>query len=169
MEELRDWALMLVFLALSGFIYYYLLPSGRVSETAKNVFSLLTVAAVCVPLFGLFGASEELLSGFGVDTPGESYAPAEVYAEIARDTIEEKLSLIIKKHTGEPFFIETEIHISDGMCIDIKQVTILFGKYPDGLPELSLDIEAALGITPHFALKENEDDPKNTVGKIQNR
>ena len=55
MKELREWALMLVFISLASFIYWYLLPSGRISETAKAVVSVLAVASVCVPVFSFIG------------------------------------------------------------------------------------------------------------------
>lgn len=158
MDTLRGWAVMLVFIALSGFIYYYLLPSGRVSDTAKAVFSVMTVAAVCLPLFGFFDGSARLFSELGAGGGGESYAPFDAYADIARATVEEKLSLAVKKYTDGEFIIETDINISDGMCIDIKQVSVIFEKYPEKLPELSLEIEDMLGITPHFILRENKDD-----------
>ena len=156
---------MLVFIALSSFIYYYLLPSGRVSDTAKTVFSLLTVTAVCLPLFGFIDSDVSLFS-FPSDKDGtETHAPLDYYADIAVKTVEEKVTLIVKKYTHNSFVIETDVNITDDMCIDIKQVTILFEKYPDSLPELSLAVEKELGIAPHFALKVNDDDKASIDGK----
>lgn len=158
MKELREWALMLVFISLASFIYWYLLPSGRISETAKAVVSVLAVASVCVPVFSFIGQADVSLAYFsdGEEEPS-AFAPSDYYAELAEKTVKEKLELIIKKYTDADFSVETDIHITEENCIDIKQVSVIFEKYPEKLPELSLEIESALGVPPVFSQKENED------------
>lgn len=157
-ERLKTWALCLVFIALASFIYYYLLPSGKVSQTAKTVISLVTVLAVCVPLFGFFEKGSTVFSDFSFSAETEIFEPYSYYAHITETTVNDKVSLLVRQHTDIPFFIETQINISSDNCIDIEQVTVVFEKYPEKLPELSQNIEKELGISPKFRLKEKNDD-----------
>lgn len=168
MTGFREWALMLVFIALSSFIYWYLLPSGRISETAKAIVSVLAVAAVCIPVFSFIGRADVSLSSF-MSEDGETsvFEPSDVYLAIAENTVNEKIELIVKKYTTNGFFIKTDMNISEDHAIDIKQVSVCFEKYPEKLPELSLEIEEALGIPPVFSLKVNEDAEEQTDRKTE--
>lgn len=168
MQSLREWALMLVFIALSGFIYWYLLPSGRISETAKTVVSLLAVASVCIPVFAFIGGADTSLSFF-TEENGETsvFEPTDYYIRTAEKIVAEKLSLIIGGYTDSAFEIVTDIHITGDACIDIEQVSVIFETYPEKLPELSLAIEEALGIAPVFSLREKEDAEGPAYRKIQ--
>ena len=149
---------MLLFTALAGFIYDHLLPGGRVSATARAVASVLSVAAVCVPLFGFFSNADNDLAFSGLNGESGAYEPYSYYADIAVKTVEDRITNIVRAYTDNSFFIETDVNIRDDMCIDIKQVSVIFEKYPDGLEELSLAIENELGIAPVFALKEDENE-----------
>lgn len=147
-----------MFIALASFIYYYLLPSGKVSDTAKTVISLVSILAICVPLFGFFEKGSDFFSDFSFAEETELFEPESYYAEITAKTVEQKVSLITREHTDIPFFVETQINISQDNCIDIEQVTVVFEKYPEKLPELSQKFERELGISPKFSLKEKNDD-----------
>lgn len=158
---------MLVFIALASFIYYYLLPSGHISDTAKSVLSVLTVAAVCVPVFVFFNGDEPFFYGFSSNGEAEPYEPYSYYADIAVKTADEKVSLIVRRYTDASFFVDVDVNISEDMCIDIEQVSVIFEKKPDGLPELSQEIQNELGIAPHFVLKETDDDKETDPRKTE--
>lgn len=159
-ESIGSWAVMLVFMAASSLVYHCLLPSGRISKTAGTLMSLLTVLCVMLPLYGIIAKNgEELMSPFSFNAEDTSmYEPYSRYAEIAKEALREQLSVIIERYTREEYRIEAEINISEDGCIDIKQVSVMFEKYPEKIEELSSEIEAVLGTVPVFGLKENQHD-----------
>ena len=46
MEEIKNWGLMLLFVSAGCMIYYFLLPSGNVSKTAKTAVSAIILGVI---------------------------------------------------------------------------------------------------------------------------
>ena len=55
MASLKEFAVMMVFVSVAGFIYCFLLPAGGVSRMAKNLLSAIFLLLVLSPLFSFVG------------------------------------------------------------------------------------------------------------------
>ena len=154
MEQLKTFALMLVFCAAAGLIYYLLLPSGRISETAKGVFSALMLLCVLTPLF----------SFFGMETPAFSLPQESGISETASltllESVKERLRLsaeqTVRRFTGLPCRIEIDAHITADYGIDIKGMRLIFPEDFQERPALEAALREAFGFAPTVEIREDE-------------
>lgn len=153
-EQIRVWALLLLFVAAGGYIYYYLLPSSSVSDTAKAVLCVATLTAVCMPLFGAFSdISGEIFDFEAYSTLNEEDA-LRSYAQTAREIVEEKARETIEKYTSAEYNLETDINISDDYSINIEYIRLVFEKDIGDTYELSRALEDVFGFIPEITVRD---------------
>lgn len=153
MEALKQLALMLVFCAAAGFIYYFLLPSGKISQTAKSVMSVFFLLCVLSPLFSFLGQE---LPSFGSAQPEAFPAYDEAFAEAAKRSVLAEADRVISQYTEIPYEISVDVHISDGDIINIEQIGIMFDEAPADPGGLAQALREALGAIPVITVREGE-------------
>lgn len=157
MENIRIWAQLLIFISIACLIYYYLLPSGNISQTAKAVMSAVVLAALCVPLLGgvqnlSFNFSEE---GAGNSENISSYM--DYYIETAKRKTAEVIDEIVKKHTETDYKIEIDINIGEDNCINIEQARLIFEDEIQSSGELKRNIRIETGIEAQISVEKSNE------------
>ena len=154
MEALKNFALMLVFLSAAGLIYYFLLPSGKVSQTAKSVLSVFFLLAVVTPLFSL---SDALAPAFSFEAGySEQTDFDEPYLDAAKAAIIQLIGGTVREYTDEAYEVSVEAHIGADRSIEIEQVNILFDAEPPDRGALTAALQSALGFAPALTVREGE-------------
>ncbi len=159
-EKLKSFALMLLFVSAALAVTVFMLPSGRISKTAKSVLSVFMVFCVIAPVFGIIGKNgvgRELADIFSGYSPPESSDNGEIMAEQAREQVAAALTEIIKNKTEIPFDISLDIDIGDDFIIDIKRVTVFFYSRPENLGDIAFTLEKELGFMPEFKVDDDEE------------
>lgn len=156
MEELKNWALTLVFISVASLLYYFILPSGTVSKTAKSVISVLALCAVCLPLFSVFGTNGFSSEIFSESAP-EPSVPYDYYAAAARQRVEELIAGEIKKYTSVPYETEIDINIGEDNSIIIEHVRIIFSAQPQREDSLRKALFELLGIQPEIEVESTDE------------
>ena len=152
-ENIKSWALLLLFVSVGGYIYYYLLPSSSVSDTAKAVLCVFSLSAVCVPLFGAFSdINADIFDFESYSTMNEEDA-LEFYAETARKTIEEKTLETVRQYTAVEYKLETDINISEDYSINIEYIRLIFEKEIGDTYDLSRALEEVFGFIPEITVQ----------------
>ena len=154
MEQIKTFALMLVFCAAAGFVYYLLLPSGGVSRTAKGVLSAVLLLCVLSPLF----------SFLHLQTP--SFAPqqesaadggaAALLEESVRRRIEQTVRDTAAAFTDLPYETEITVHITQDYGINIETVRLIFGTEFPERAALREALAERLGFPAAVELREDE-------------
>lgn len=147
---------MLLFVSAALAVSTFLLPSGRISKTAKAVLSVFMTFCVIAPVFGVIGKNsigkelEGIFSGFEAADVSDN---AEMFLNDAKLKIADVLSEIIKKYTDEPFFISISADIGEDYVIDIESVRVTFSVRPEKTEALALALEKELGFMPEFEVR----------------
>jgi hypothetical protein len=151
MEEIRTFALMLVFCAAAGLVYYLLLPSGRVSETAKGVLGAVLLFCVLTPLF----------SFVNIEMPAFPEVQTENYAENgdlllagAERAVRQTVESVVRQFTALPCETEIRMHITEDYGIEIEQVRLIFSAEPEDGETLRQALTQALGAAPEVVIRE---------------
>ena len=152
-EQIKIWAILLLFVSVGGYIYYYLLPSSSVSDTAKAVLCVFSLSAVCVPLFGAFsGIDSDIFDFESYSTMNEEDA-LEFYADTARKTIEENTLATVQQYTSVSYKLETDINISDDYSINIEYIHLIFEKEIGDTYDLARALEEVFGFIPEITVQ----------------
>lgn len=153
METLKNTALMLLFASVMGLIYYFLLPSGKVSQTAKSVLSVFMLLCVMGPLFSFMNMEmpDIYLDSYNdfADLDGEFIA-------VAKKTVINEIDGVIKKYTETPYDIEVSVNISANKSIDIEQVRIVFDEGYVLYEEMQEELTLTLGAKPLISVRGEE-------------
>ena len=152
-EQIKIWAILLLFVAVGGYIYYYLLPSSSVSDTAKAVLCVFSLTAVCAPLFGAFSDINTEIFDFEVYSTKSNEDMLEYYANAARQTVEEKAYEAVRKYTAVSYKLETDINISDDYSINIEYIRLIFEKEIGETDALSRELEDVFGFIPEITVR----------------
>ena len=153
MEALKHTALLLLYVAAAGFIYYFLLPSGRLSQTAKCVFAAFMLLCVLQPLFGLLRQPAAAVSAASASFNAADYGAP--YAAAAERTVKRQIKEIVERHTDEAYEIYVSAHITPSLVIDIEQVRLRFRAAPPEWEALRQELASALGSAPELEVQEN--------------
>ena len=140
-------------MSVGGYIYYYLLPSSSVSQTAKAVLCVFSLSAVCVPLFGVFSEINADIFDFECYSTMNEEDALEFYADTARKTIEEKTLEAVQKYTSVSYKLETAINISEDYSINIEYIRLIFEKEIGDTYALSSALEEAFGFIPEITVQ----------------
>lgn len=153
MDKLKNFALMLLFVSAALAAVTFLLPSGRISKSAKAVLSVFMTLCVASPIFGVIGkngdarALLDIFSGF--ETP-DITENGNAFAKAAEEKITDALSTEIRQHTNIPYNIFLSTDIGEDFIINIESVRIQFSERPDNLDEIAFALEKELGFMPEF-------------------
>lgn len=155
-ESLRNWALMLLFVSAGCFVYYHLLPSGSVSETAKRILSVVVIFTVSLPVYGMFAdLGETELFSFAEEDVSLPQSSG-VYLSGTRTVTETEIAAIIKKYTDIPFSVTAEVNIGEENSIVIERVEIVFEKRPPDKEKILAEITSELGMPPEIKVAETD-------------
>lgn len=155
MDDIKSWGLILVFVSAGCMIYYFLLPSGSVSKTAKAVLSSLVFGVICMPLFSVIISVPDMSFEFSSAPDMEDF-DGFVLSQ-ARKATESIIEECIKKYTDEEYKTEIFIDISDDSFINISKVNIIFQVRPAHEKDIRQELYDKLGIMPDiFTEKVNE-------------
>jgi len=153
MEAVKNSALMLLYASVMGLIYYFLLPSGKISQTAKSVLSVFMLLCVIQPLF----------SFMNMELPGINLQEYEKFEDIdgelisaAENTVTSLIDSVVKKYCDEPYSIDVSVNILSDKSINIKQVRIVFEKGFIPEEEMINELELILGAPPEISVREEE-------------
>ena len=153
-EQIKMWAILLLFVSVGGYIYYYLLPSSSVSQTAKAVLCVFSLSAVCMPLFGAFSHIDSDIFEFESYSTMNEEDALEFYADTALKTIEEKTLETVQKYTSVSYKLETDINISEDYSINIEYIRLIFEKEIGDTNELSRALEELFGFIPAITVQD---------------
>ena len=134
-----------MFVSAACCIYYYLLPDGNVSDTAKRLLSVFFLACVIAPLFSVVDTVKSLMPFEGAietQTPTADYGPAAAAGEAA---VRGAAEGVIRAHTDEPFRMDVSVHITADGRIDIKRLTVVFEREFAGREKLTAALRETLG------------------------
>ena len=155
MDKLKSFALMLLFVSAALAAVTFLLPSGRISKSAKAVFSVFMTLCVVAPLFGVIGkngdprALLDIFSGFEAPDITENGSR---FAAAAEEKIKNALGAEIDRRTDIPYNISLNTDIGGDFVINIESVRISFSERPENLDEIAFALEKELGFMPEFKL-----------------
>ncbi len=150
-ETLRGFAVMLVFCAAAGLVYYFLLPSGRLSQTAKGVLSAVFLLCVLTPLVTLVRGRLPEISPTPENASVYDYGYVE---QAARETLTRTVEAAVRNVTNAPYELQADMYIAEDGGIHIERVSIVFGAYEPGAEALRDALTAALGFTPEMRFGE---------------
>ncbi|MCH5198796.1 MAG: hypothetical protein J1E34_07815 [Oscillospiraceae bacterium] len=153
METLKNTALMLLFAAVMGLIYYFLLPSGKISQTAKSVLSVFMLLVVMQPLFSFMNME---MPDIDLYAYGDFAELDDNFISAAKNAVISQIDGVIKKYTETPYNIEVPVNISENRSIDIEQVRIVFNKGFIPEEEMKEELFFALGAEPLISVREDE-------------
>ena len=145
MDKLKSFALMLLFVSAALAAVTFLLPSGRISKSAKAVFSVFMTLCVVAPLFALL----DIFSGFEAPDITENGSG---FAAAAEEKIKDALGAEIDRRTDIPYNISLNTDIGGDFVINIESVRISFSERPENLDEIAFALEKELGFMPEFKL-----------------
>ncbi len=148
MDLLRSFSLLLVFLAFAGVLYRFLLPSGRVSETAKAVLSAAALVCVLSPLFSAVRGLNAWDGSLPSAEPPAFDAAYEAYAAAGRAAVQSVIDETVRGFTDVPYRTEIGVHIPEDLSIDIESVRIIFARRFENMNELMLQLKNRLGVAP---------------------
>ena len=154
-EFLRSFVLMLIFLAVVGEIYLFLLPEGGLSETAAAVLSAVTLVCALSPLFGLAERLRDARFSFAPSVETQSADPA-LLAAAGEETVERVIEETLRQITDAPYRAELTVHIGEDYGIDIPSVRLVFARRFPEQAEAAAALRGALGIDPEFGFESEE-------------
>ena len=153
MQELKQFAVMLVFLSAAGLIYYFLLPSGKVSQTAKAILSVCFLLAALSPLFSL---AANISPTFSFEEKSVSSAFDGSVTDAAKVALVRQIEAVIAGYTDMPCEVSVSANIGEDYSIEIEQVNILFDAEVPDAGALKEALNAALGFQPVLTVREDE-------------
>ena len=153
MQELKQFAVMLVFLSAAGLIYYFLLPSGKVSQTAKSILSVCFLLAALSPLFS-FASNVSPTFSFEERSGGSAFE--ENVIDAAKAALVQQIEAVIAGFTDVPCEVSVSAHIGEDYSIEIEQVNILFDAEVPDVGALKEALNEALGFQPVLTVREDE-------------
>ena len=151
MEQLKTFALMLVFCAAAGLVYFLLLPSGKVSETAKGVLGAVLLFFALTPLFSFAGME---IPSFSAAEPQDYVGNGDAVLSAAEQAVLRTVEDTVRRFTDLPFETELEMHITEDYCIDIEQVRLIFAAGLEDCETLRQALAEALGTVPEVVIRE---------------
>ena len=154
METLRSFSLMMVFVAFMSVIYYFLLPSGNISRTAKSVLSAVTLACVLIPLFSVFEGFTVFKNAYEPDGGTISPERYSYFVKQGKQAVDAVIEETVRKYTDIPYKTEIEVNISDDMSINIESVRIIFAERFEGMSDLMYELKNLLGIPPEASTED---------------
>lgn len=146
MEEIKNWGLMLVFVSAGCMIYYFLLPSGSVSKTAKTVLSVVVFCVISMPLFSAFFSLPD--GEFDFSEPPEMADYNDILLSSVKKAVEDIVDDTVKKYTSQEYKMQSDIDISQDGSINIKQVNIIFSERPVHEKDIREELSEKLNIMP---------------------
>ena len=152
MEELKTFALMLVFCAAAGLVYYLLLPSGGVSDTAKGALSALLLLCVLLPLFSFFRME---LPSFSAAENTVAAEGGEILLSAAEAQVRQVIETVARAYTDLPFETEIVMHITEDNGINMEQVRLTFPREFGERAALTEALSKALGVPPEVEIRED--------------
>lgn len=153
MDELRSAVATLLITAVCALLFRFLLPEGNVSRTAKAIVGIVTLCAVCAPLFGFWGrlsGRDDLASGFPSFREPETTFPYGGFEREAAEAVTGVCESIIGKYTDAPHEITVAVHIPETGGIEIEQIRIVFAAAPDRLEAMTAELTEACGAAPEI-------------------
>lgn len=154
-DSVRNWGLMLVFVSAGCMIYYFLLPSGSVSKTAKTVLSAVVMGIICMPVFEVIISADDFSFDFSAAPAPQSFN--ELLTESAEEAVNSVISQTVKKYTDIEYKTEITIDISEDQYINISSVNIIFSVRPAHERDIRQELYEKLGIMPDiFTERVNE-------------
>lgn len=151
MENIRSWALMLIFISAGSLIYCFLLPSGNVSKTAKSVISLVVLSSVCLPVFGAFSSFES--NDFSFSSPPPVYDFDDVLLQTVKTETENIIRETVIKYTNVPYKTEILIDKTEDGSININYVGITFSAKPQREKEIREALFERLSLMPDIKVE----------------
>ncbi len=156
MDTLRDMVATLLLTAVCALLFRFLLPEGSVSRTAKTVVSLVTLCAVCVPLFNVWGklrGRDGISSGVFSFSEVMTTFPYELAQRRAELAVEGACDDIISQYTDVPREIKVEAHIHADGSIEIERIRIVFEAEPERREAMTSELIENCGIAPEIRVK----------------
>ncbi len=160
-EALRSAALGVLFVSAACCVYYYLLPDGKISGTAKRVLAVFFLASVLSPLFSLLNGGA--VFSFG-DVTTETQAPAALgpLVAAAEAAFRAAADETIRAYTDVGYEIRIVSHITADNCIDMEQMTVIFEREFDGREKLAAALRESLGAAVETEVRDAvEKDPRD--------
>lgn len=145
MQTLKVAALGLVFVSAACCIYYYLLPEGGVSRTARRILSVFFLACVLSPLFSVFNALGSFASFSLPEETGTLQTNPGPLAAAGEAAVREAAEALIRAKTDVPFEIRISVHITETGGIDIERLHVRFEREFNGREDLAAALREALG------------------------
>ena len=152
MEVLKKISLLLLFCSAAAMIVRFLLPSGRISQTAKGAISVVLLFCTLSPLFSLSLQQTAPRFELPAETPEIGYD--ELFFSAVEHTLRQQIARAVDGYTNAPYQIVASVHIGEDRSIQIEQVRILFDcvlEKPDALLEA---LTSALGFEPVLVYRE---------------
>ena len=155
-DDLRGAVMTLLFCAVCGLLFHFLLPEGSVARTAKILIGLVMLCAVCAPLFGVWqslrgvGGEKRIFGRFG--EPDTAFA-VDLYEKEAERAVCGICEAIVKKHTDVRRKIAVDLHISEDGAIRIERVRITFDAPPEGREAIEDEIAGECGVIPEIRVE----------------
>ena len=158
--DFRGAVMTLLFCAVCGLLFRFLLPEGGVSRTAKVIVSLIMLSAVCAPLFGAWSALRGVevpdggIAGFG---ERDTTFPYESLEQEAAEAVAGVCGRIVDKYTSVSRQIAVSVHISEDNVIEIERVRILFEALPEGRDAMMAELTEECGVIPDIRVKTDDE------------
>ncbi len=146
MEEIKNWGLMLLFVSAGCMIYYFLLPSGNVSKTAKTAVSAIILGVICLPVFS-FGEKIGSFSFEEREMP-ETQSFDEMIISSAKKAVENIIDETLLQSGEYEYKTEVFIDKNEDGSINISKVNIIFTNRPENEKEIREELKEKLGIMP---------------------
>lgn len=161
-EKLKTFSLLLVFVSAAGCVYYFLLPSGNISKTAKRILSVFLLSAAVFPLFSLFSST-----GTGSLPFAEPAATAAADTEpLLRETeaaLRREAERIVRNYTETPCEIRAEIHITEDYGINLERLTVTFERDFPEREAATADLGAVFGAALKTEVKDGDGETRKAA------
>lgn len=151
MEDIKYWALMMIFISAGSLIYCFLLPSGNVSKTAKSIISLVVLSSVCFPVFGVFSSFES--KDFSFSEAPSIYSFDDVLISTVKKETESIIYGTVIKYTNVPYETEIFIDKTEDDSINIEYVGITFSAKPQREKEMREELFEQLSLMPDIKVE----------------
>ena len=145
MAALKELAMLLLFGSAAAMIVWYLLPSGRVSRTAKSVISVFLLLCALLPMYSF---RDLQLPRFSAEAQQTDADYNELFLSAARQTLGACVREVVQKYTDVPYRIVAGVHINGDRSIEIEQVRIVFNYAVEDADALAGELTQALGFKP---------------------
>ncbi len=155
MDGIKNWGMLLLFISAGCFIYYFLLPSGNISKTARSILGITVMSVVCIPIFSVTDFLGRLAPEFG--EPPAMVSPEGYLRTEAENEINRIIHDTVKNFTDISYKTEISIDINEDMGINIEQIKVLFEKRPEMLREIKEALYEALSMMPDVKVEKEDE------------